>query len=137
MQALRGAVIALLLLTWPAPAALALEIGLADVADPLKVTPEPVGGVGPPGTDLTVPGPAGHPSYLPVPPTWHDLEATSLAASALYYEGGGVWEGDGTTVAEPGTLALALLTALGGGGAVALTRRRGRRPSGRRRHRHP
>ena len=130
MQALTGAVIALLLLTWPAPAVLALEIGLADVADLLKVTPEPVGGVGPPGTDLTVPGPAGHPSYLPVPPT-------NLAASALYYEGGGVWEGDGTAVAEPGTLALALLTALGGGGAVALTRRRGRRSSGRRRHRHP
>jgi hypothetical protein len=129
MQALTGAVIALLLLTWPAPAVLALEIGLADVADLLKVTPEPVGGVGPPGMDLTVPGPAGHPSYLPVPPT-------NFAASALYYEGGGVWEGDGTTVAEPGTLALALLTALGGGGAVALTRRRGRRSSGRRRHRH-
>jgi hypothetical protein len=137
MQALTRAVIAVLLLTWPTPAALALEIGLADVAGPLEAAPPPAGDPASPVIGPALSGPVGHASvtHLSVPATWHDLEPTGFGASALYYEGGGVWEGDGTTVAEPGTLALALLTALGGGGAVALARRRGRRPSGRRRHR--
>jgi hypothetical protein len=137
MQALTCAVIAVLLLTWPTPAVLALEIGLADVAGLLEAAAPPADDAASPGIGPALPGPVGHPSvtHLSVPAAWHDLEATGFGASALYYEGGGVWEGDGTTVAEPGTLALALLTALGGGGAVALTRRRAHRRSGRRRYR--
>ena len=65
-----------------------------------------------------------------VPSTWHDLQAVTFAGllsgptpAALALDEVGVGTGP-TSVAEPGTLALVLLTALGGA-AMALTRRRG------------
>ncbi|HSE05310.1 MAG TPA: hypothetical protein VLK35_14275 [Methylomirabilota bacterium] len=65
-----------------------------------------------------------------VPSSWHDLRIvtfTGLLSSggpgALAIDDVGVGEGP-TSVSEPGTLALVLITALGGGAAV-LTRHRG------------
>ena len=68
-------------------------------------------------------------AHFSVPSTWSDLQAVTftglLSAStpgALALDDVGVGEGP-TSVAEPGTLALVALTALGIGGVV-LTRRR-------------
>lgn len=69
-------------------------------------------------------------AHFSVPSSWHDLQAVTFAGllssgdpGGLALDAVGVGEGS-TSVAEPGTLALVLITALGGG-AVALTRRRG------------
>jgi hypothetical protein len=73
----------------------------------------------------------GLPSFVhfSVPSTWSDLQAVTFtgllsaaAPGALALDDVGVGEGP-TSVTEPGTLALAAVTALGVGG-VALTRRR-------------
>ena len=68
-------------------------------------------------------------AHFSVPSTWSDLPAVTFAGllsaatpGALALDDVGVGEGP-TSVAEPGTLALVALTALGIGG-VALTRRR-------------
>jgi hypothetical protein len=71
-------------------------------------------------------------SHFSVPSTWNDLQAVAFTGllsagvpGAFALDDVGVGEGP-TSVAEPATLALALITALGAGG-VALTRRRGHR----------
>lgn len=65
-----------------------------------------------------------------MPGSWYDLQAVTFAGLLAAGEPGafalddvGVGEGP-ASVAEPATLRLALLTALGGG-VMALTRRRG------------
>jgi hypothetical protein len=70
-----------------------------------------------------------HFAHFSVPSTWSDLQAVAFtgllsagAPGALALDDVGVGEGP-TSVAEPGTLALVVLAALGVGG-VALTRRR-------------
>lgn len=71
-------------------------------------------------------------AHFSVPSSWSDLRAVTFtgflsaaAPGAFALDDVGVGEGP-TSVAEPATLALALITALGAGG-VALTRRRGQR----------
>jgi hypothetical protein len=71
-------------------------------------------------------------AHFSVPSTWSDLQAVTFtgllsaaAPGAFALDDLGVGEGP-TSVAEPATLALALITALAAGG-VALTRRRGQR----------
>jgi MYXO-CTERM domain-containing protein len=70
--------------------------------------------------------------HFSVPSTWVDLQAVTFAGilaaatpGALALDDVGVGEGP-TNVAEPGTLGLAMLTALGVGAAVLTRRRRGR-----------
>lgn len=76
-------------------------------------------------------GDLAHFAHFWVPSTWSDLQAVTFTGllsvatpGALALDDIGVGEGP-TAVAEPGTLALVALTALGVGG-VALTRRRSR-----------
>jgi hypothetical protein len=69
-------------------------------------------------------------AHFSVPGTWYDLQAVTFVGllsggepGAFALDDVGVGEGP-ASVAEPGTLTLALLTAFGGG-VMALTRRRG------------
>jgi hypothetical protein len=78
-------------------------------------------------------------AHFSVPSSWYDLQAVTFSGQAVTFSGLlsaatpgafalddlGVGEGP-TSVAEPATLALAAITALGAGG-VALTRHRSHR----------